>query len=283
LGLTGQVEAPTSTEDPELNETEQVDLLQGRLEDGYQGLAVSPYSAAVTEVIDDFVDAGATVVTFDSDAPDSKRQLYVGTDNAQAGKTGGETLVNLLKEAKAAEGSVVVFGNQGWPAGEERTLAAVDAVEAAGYSSILYQLQWDPPSLELSAEEVPVLIEEADPPVVGMVGVFNNSFHGAEYAEAMGYEPGELKIVAFDFEPETLGYMESGYIQATHAQRQYYQGYMVPYIVYSIHALGLKKTKQLLGDHLIGGSSFDTGMDVVPADQLDEFNDFLDSLGIGGG
>lgn len=30
----------------------------------------------------------------------------------------------------------------------------------------------------------------------------------------------------FDFEPATLAYMDGGYIQVTHVQRQYYVGYL---------------------------------------------------------
>jgi len=279
LGLSGQVEAPSSTQDAELDEQQQYDLLEGRLEDGYQGIGVSPFGDTITDVIDEFVDADVPVVTFDSDLVDSKRQLYMGTNNGEAGKTGGETLVGMLTES---EGSVVVLGHEGWPAGAERTHGAIDAIEGAGYDVIFYELGWADEEVALAADEVPALMEEADPPVVGMIGVFSNAFRAAEYAEALGYEPGELKIVAFDFEPDTLAYMESGYIQATHAQRSYYMGYMVPYAVYCIHALGLKETKKLLADHMIDDSSFDTGIDVVPADQLDDFNKFLDSLGIGG-
>jgi ribose transport system substrate-binding protein len=279
LGLSGAVEAPSSTDDADLDEEQQRELLEGRLEDGYQGIGVAPFGETITDVINDFVDADVPVVTFDSDLPDSDRQLYMGTNNGEAGKTGGETLVELLTES---EGSVVVLGHEGWPAGAERTHGAIDAIEDAGYETIFYELGWAEDEVALGAEEVPALMEDADPPVVGMIGVFSNAFRAAEYAEALDYEPGELQIVAFDFEPETLSYMEDGYIQATHAQRQYYMGYMLPYVVYSIHALGLKATKNLLDDRMIDSSSFDTGIDVVEADQLDDFNNFLDSLGIGG-
>jgi ribose transport system substrate-binding protein len=101
-------------------------------------------------------------------------------------------------------------------------------------------------------------------------------------AEDLGYEAGDIKIVAFDFEPDTLDYMEKGYIQATHVQRQYYMGYLVPYAIYSIRVLGMKATRDALGDRMIDSSRFDTGVDVIQADQVDAYGDFLDSLGIGG-
>ena len=115
-----------------------------------------------------------------------------------------------------------------------------------------------------------------------MVGMFSNAFRAAEVAEQFGLEPGDIKIAAFDFEPDTLKYMESGYIQATHAQRQYYMGYLLPYAMYSIKVLGFEATTDILKDQMVGPNKFDTGIDVVRADQIDEFGDFLDSLGIGG-
>ncbi len=279
LGLTGLVEAPSSTEDAEEDERQQRKLLKGRLDDGYQGIGVAPFGDTVAETIDAFVDAGATVVTFDADLPETQRQLYIGTNNAEAGKTGGETLVSLITET---EGTVIVLGHKGWPSGEERTMGAINVLEDAGYVVEYYEMGWAETEVATAEEEVPALIEAADPPLVGMMGVFNNSFRAAEQAQIAGFEAGDIPIVAFDFEPETLDLMDAGYIQATHAQRQYYQGYMVPYAIYAIHTLGLKKTKNILGDGMISNDEFDTGMDVVMADQLDDFNAFLDSLGIGG-
>ena len=91
-----------------------------------------------------------------------------------------------------------------------------------------------------------------------------------------------MTIVGFDFEPETLTYMQSGLIKATHAQRQYYMGYMVPYVLYSLKVLGPSRTLDILAPEMVDEQRFNAGIDVVRADQVDEYNSFLDSLGIGG-
>ena len=54
------------------------------------GILVSParpelFNAAINEAIG----AGTPVITMDSDAPESKRILYIGTDNRQAGMESG--------------------------------------------------------------------------------------------------------------------------------------------------------------------------------------------------
>ena len=51
------------------------------------GISISVIDEAVaTEVIDEAVAAGIPIITFDSDAPQSKREAYVGTDNLAFGE-----------------------------------------------------------------------------------------------------------------------------------------------------------------------------------------------------
>ncbi|XXX81412.1 hypothetical protein WMF30_21885 [Sorangium sp. So ce134] len=96
-------------------------------------------------------------------------------------------------------------------------------------------------------------------------------------ADAAGLPP-DLPIVAFDFEPQTVDYMRQGRIKATHVQRQYYTGYLGPYIVYGIKTIGLDATKQILASRFEDGR-FDLGADVVLAEKVDDFYDFLDLIG----
>ena len=74
--------------------------------------------------------------------------------------------------------------------------------------------------------------------------------------------------------------MELGQIQVTHAQRQYYMGYLIPYLLYASNALGMPAAKALVQDLLVDDTHLDTGLDVVPADGVAAYNAFLDSLGI---
>src|SRR5215471_8597772 len=55
--------------------------------------------------IDKAIAAGIPVITVDSDAPGSKRLFFIGTNNYQAGVTGGQRLAAELK----GKGNVVVF------------------------------------------------------------------------------------------------------------------------------------------------------------------------------
>jgi ribose transport system substrate-binding protein len=282
LELDGAVEGVPDDPDPDVATANQIAMFKKRRTGGYGGIGLAPLRDDLVEEADKAVKAGIAVVTIDSDLTDSKRQLYIGTNNAESGKTSGRTLAKLL--SKKSEGSIIIYGypETDWPGGYERTMGAKEALEDAGFTPTIYKVGWAEADVTAALEDIPKLIEEADPPVVGMIGMFSNAFRCAQIAENMKYDPGEIKIVAFDFEPDTLAYMDKGYIQATHAQRQYYMGYMVPYTLYSINVLGLDKTIDLLADQMIDDERFDTGVDVVKSDQVDDYNEFLDSLGIGG-
>jgi ribose transport system substrate-binding protein len=122
-------------------------------------------------------------------------------------------------------------------------------------------------------------LTSAEPPAVGMIGLFSNAYLCVDAAVAAEME-NDLQIVAFDFEEETLAYMDQGFIQVTHAQRQYYMGYLIPYIILAADVIGLEETKAFFSEILVEDDKIHTGLDVVQTDQLEEYNQFLESLGI---
>jgi ribose transport system substrate-binding protein len=156
-------------------------------------------------------------------------------------------------------------------------MGAQGVLEAAGYTPLVRQVTW---LYERASEDIDWMkaqIETAEPPVVGMIGLFNVSYWCAMAAEAANRP--DLPVVAFDFSPSTVDYMRKGLIKATHAQRQYYEGYLVPYILYGIKTIGLDATKAILAPQLVDGSLFNLGLDVVPGDKVDDYNAFLDLIG----
>ncbi len=61
--------------------------------------------AVIKDSINEAIAAGIPVITIDSDAPTSKRLFFIGTNNYQAGVTGGKRLAQELK----GKGTVAVF------------------------------------------------------------------------------------------------------------------------------------------------------------------------------
>src|ERR1700747_1678824 len=89
----------------------QAQIIQDFVTQKVDGLAISVADvAAMTKSIDAAAAAGIPVVTFDSDAPGSKRIAYIGTNNKEFGLALGKPLQQLRPEGGKYE---MVFGGAG--------------------------------------------------------------------------------------------------------------------------------------------------------------------------
>lgn len=70
------------------------------------GILVSVADTALMQpAINDAIDAGIPVITIDADAPSSKRLYFIGTNNLQAGRLGGQRVIDKLH----GKGNVVFY------------------------------------------------------------------------------------------------------------------------------------------------------------------------------
>lgn len=75
----------------------QIRWMEHFIEMEVDGIAIGPSDAnALTPFINKAMDAGIPVICFDTDAPDSKRISYIGTDNYNAGQHLGEVAAELI-------------------------------------------------------------------------------------------------------------------------------------------------------------------------------------------
>jgi ribose transport system substrate-binding protein len=88
------------------------------------GILVSVASAQLmTAEINAAMDAGIPVIAMDSDAPQSNRLYFIGTNNLQAGRLGGQRVASKLN----GKGNVVFFSIPGQPNIDERLKGYKDA------------------------------------------------------------------------------------------------------------------------------------------------------------
>ncbi|WP_437735529.1 substrate-binding domain-containing protein [Sorangium sp. So ce1335] len=277
LGVTGNVVGPPfQMGDQQEKMALQNQQIEQTVADGAEGIGISPFGDANAAAIDEAVAKGVDVVTLDSDLATSKRSIYVGTLSASAGQMAAKTLLGMLPPAP---GTVVIHGNTDptWSDGLARTDGARRALEEAGYRTAVRSVTWQEGGEAADIASLSELIETADPPAVGVLGLFSVSYWCAMAAEAA--DRLDLPVVAFDFDPKTVDYMREGRIRATHVQRQYYAGYLVPYILYGIKRLGLEATTKILAPRMTENGRFNIGLDVVPAGKVGAYNDFLASIG----
>jgi ribose transport system substrate-binding protein len=166
------------------------------------------------EGIDKAIAAGIPVVTIDSDAPDSKRLFFIGTNNYQVGLTGGQRLAQELK----GKGNVVVFTMPDQHNMQDRLRGYRDALEHTGIKiTRVVDIQGDP---RIAFDTTTQIIGKEKDQVDAFICLEAQS--GKEVAGVLdSYKVTGKVVMAMDTDPETLDWIKKGGIAATIAQKPY--------------------------------------------------------------
>jgi ribose transport system substrate-binding protein len=198
---------------------EQKRLLDDLLAKGVEGIALSPVDPDnQTQLINDTAKR-VLVVTQDSDAPKSDRAFYVGTDNVAAGRQAG----GLIKEALPQGGKIMVFvGKLDARNAQERLQGIKETLQGTNISIVDVRTD-DTDRVRAKSNVSDTLVRY--PEVVGLVGLW--SYNGPAILNAVkeSNKTGQVKIIAFDEEDETLAGVKQGAIFATVVQQPYEFGY----------------------------------------------------------
>lgn len=198
---------------------EQKRMLDDLLSKGVDGIAVSPVDPEnQTQTLNDTAKR-ALVVTQDSDAPKSDRAFYVGTDNVEAGRVAG----GLIKEALPQGGKIMLFvGKLDARNAQERLQGIREALQGSNIE-ILDVRTDDTDRVRAKSNVSDTLVRNPD--VVGLVGLW--SYNGPAILSAVqdANKVGQVKIIAFDEEDNTLSGVKQGAIYATVVQQPFEFGY----------------------------------------------------------
>ncbi|MGQ9486326.1 MAG: sugar-binding protein [Armatimonadota bacterium] len=236
-------------------------------------------SDTIGPVIDELMNSGIKVITFDSDAANSKRIAYIGTNNFEAGKAAGEAAKKLLPEGGKVFGFV---GNQNAPNARERIAGFKEATKGTNIVLVdVFDDNKDPAKARANVENV----LQAHKDVKMLLGLF--SYDGPQIAAAVK-EAGvrdKVKILCFDAEPETINHLKRGEIDATIVQKPYEFGYRSVQLLYKIITLGdvdkaLKEFEVESGFKVAPGNVIDTGVEVITPQNIHDYLKRLEELGI---
>jgi ribose transport system substrate-binding protein len=219
-------------ETPAVNDNleSQMSIFEDLDPDSYSGIAISPIDAeGQTQLINSLVQRDKRVVTFDSDAPLSTRQCFVGSNNAYA----GATCAQLVHEALPEGGKVAVLlanltkeNMRGRKQGFEEKIAQIRAGDSEGSPAKFTVVGYfeDNGDMERCATIVRDTLSQT-PDLAGIVGL--NARHGPTLLKVLGEldKLGRIKLITFDDAVETLDGIEAGHIFATMAQDPYQYGY----------------------------------------------------------
>ena len=198
---------------------EQRRIVDDLLAKGVSGMAISPVDPVnQTQMINE-VAKQILLLTQDSDAPQSDRACYLGTDNVAAGRQAGE----LIKEALPQGGKIMVFvGKSDARNAQERFQGIKEALQGSKVE-ILDLRTDDTDRVRAKSNVSDTLVKHAD--VAGLVGLW--SYNGPAILNAVkdAGKVGQVKIICFDEEDETLAGVKDGSIFATVVQQPYEFGY----------------------------------------------------------
>jgi len=211
LGVKAEFTGPDS-----YSPQEELEAFQKAVEKQPAGILVSPARPDIfKDAIDKAIKAGIPVICVDSDAPESRRILFVGTDNYLAGLESGKRLASLLH----GQGRVVLITIPGQQNLDERVRGVEDALKKYSNLKIIERLddRGDPRSAN---DQISVLLDKKEK-IDGIVCVEASGGPGAAEALHRLNLDGKIPIVAMDKSPETLDFLSQGAITATVAQKPY--------------------------------------------------------------
>jgi len=198
---------------------EQQRIVDDLLAKGVNGFAISPVDPVNQTQMLNRAAQQALVLTQDSDAPNSNRGCYIGTDNVAAGRQAG----GLIKEALPQGGKIMIFvGSLDAANAQQRYQGIKEALQ--GSNILIVDVRTD------NTDRVRAKSNASDtlvnyPDIAALVGLW--SYNGPAIVGAVrdAGKVGKVKIIAFDEEDETLNGIRDGAIYATVVQQPFEFGY----------------------------------------------------------
>ncbi len=213
-------------------------IVQALLTRGVDGIAISPIDPDNQLDLLNEAAANTHLITHDSDAPASNRLCFVGIDNYSAGRECGK----LVKEALPGGGQIMIFvGRLEQLNARQRRQGLIDELLNRSYDPT----RLDPNSGPITAvdEKYVILDTRTDqfdyakaksqvedaiakyPELNAVVGLFAYNPPMALRAVREAGKTGQIQIIAFDEDDETLQGITDGEIYGTVVQNPYRYGY----------------------------------------------------------
>ena len=242
---------------------DQNQILQNLANQGYDALAVSVIAPKDQLRVLDEVAGKTNLITFDSDADKSKRLLYIGTNNFEAGKALGEKIVKMLPNG----GKCAVFVGTLSADNASQRLAGIESVTKTGKIEIVDKREDNTDRAKARSNVEDIINAHKD--LACVIGLWN--YNGPAIAaaiEGLGKQ-GKVKAAVFDEDDATLDGIKSGTIEATVVQKPFQFGYLS---AKWMHELALKNadTKKAIAA-LPQPGIIDTGVTVIDKSNVEAF------------
>jgi ribose transport system substrate-binding protein len=194
---------------------EQTEILNDLVAKGTDGIAVSVNDPDNQVQFLNKIASQTLLICADSDAAASKRVAYIGTDNEAAGEQAG----SMIKECLPNGGSIMLFvGHSDAQNAVERAAGIKKALAGSNLQIIDTRTDdTDPVRAQKNAEDTLVKY----PNIGCLVGLWNYNGPAILNAVRSAGKIGQVKIVCFDDEADTLSGIASGAIYGTVVQNPF--------------------------------------------------------------
>lgn len=212
--------------------------------DAVRGIAISPINADnQVDQINELVKKKRNVITHDSDAPKSNRLCFIGMHNYKAGRAAGK----LVKEALPDGGEIVIFvGRLDQLNAQQRRQGVIDEVLDRPMPADLNNITFDTSDikdLKSKDDKYVILDTRTDgfdrgqaksnaeaaisryPKLACMVGLFAYNTPQCLLAVKDANKVGQIKLVSFDEDKDTLNGIKDGAVHGTISQQPDRYGY----------------------------------------------------------
>jgi len=258
---------------PQEDVAAQIQTMETYIAQGVTGIAIAPSDPnALEPVMQKAAEAGIFVTTLDTPpVDDSVSLVYIGTDNYTAGQEAGRAMAELLPD-----GGTVGIGRGSDTAlnALQRTDGFLDGVEGTGIEALepVNDKEDAARALELANS-----VFSANPDLDGAFGVY--AYNGPAWATAIkeAGRVGQTRLVCFDATTDIINGIMEGVIDATVAQREFDMGYKSVELIYK---MAMDGEEAAIADMGVVDGVIDTGVDVITAATLKDYEAGLDAKGI---
>jgi ribose transport system substrate-binding protein len=245
----------------QVDEGEQVRVIRDLITRGVSGLAIAPNNPdSVAAAISAAQAKGIPVITFDSDAPKTKRSTFVGTNNRVGGEMGGKA----FRAALPGGGTYAIITGGLAAANLNERMAGFKAGLGDGFK----EAGGSPFPCEDDSSRAIQIMQDVLAKTPGLSGFFfaggwpmfaPEAYTRALRSRADDVKAGKFVVVSFDAQEPQLRLIKSGLATALVGQRPRAMGAQSLIVLNSL--LAKQRVEPV----------YDTGVDLIDAKNVDQF------------
>lgn len=196
---------------PQSDPAQQASIVRTMANQQVSGISISVDEAnTLKQAIDYAVDKGIPVMTFDSDAPGSKRKVFYGTDDLECGEKLAHYLGTLIKKGK-----VIIQTGTDAPNLANRVKGAQDCLKNHFPGIEVVHIYKCDDDLQKAIQQLAGAVSTY-PDLAGMVLVGGWAVFGDKGLDAV--DPSKTKVVSCDALPKGWQYLQNGKVAMLLAQ-----------------------------------------------------------------